>query len=119
MKKKMIVFGMMLALVLSVSSVYAGPWGGRFYGMGPALGSMTPEQQTKILALQQAHQEKVAPIQEQLWKKKMELRTLWLNPNPDKTKINELQQEVFGLIDQMQQESTGLRAEMLKVLQSN
>lgn len=116
MKRTLATLTMVVALALVASTAMAGPWGGRFYGMGPAVGNLTPEQSAKILALQQAHQEKVAPTQEELFKKKMELRSLWVSQNPDQTKITELQKEIFELIDQMQQESSALRAEIIKVL---
>jgi len=117
---KRILTAMTVALLVAFvsTSVWAGPWGGRFYGMGPALANLTPEQQSKILALQQAHLEKITPIQEELFKKKMELRTLWTAQNPDQTKINALQKEIFDLIEQLQQESTQLRSEILKVIES-
>ena len=108
---------LVLAVGLMASAALAGPWGGRFYGMGPpAVPNLTPEQSAKILVLQQAHQEKIAPIQQELFPKKMELRGLWLSQNPDQAKISALQKEVFDLIDQMQQESGKLRAEILKVI---
>ena len=116
MKKIVVVLSLVVAVALMTSAAYAGPWGGRFYGMGPMVSNLPPEQQTKVLSLQQAHQEKVAPIQEQLWKKKMELRTLWVSQNPDQAKINALQKEVFELIDQLQKENTAHRAEVLKVV---
>jgi Spy/CpxP family protein refolding chaperone len=108
-----------LALALVASTALAGPWGGRFqsmHGMGPMLQNLTPEQSSEILHLQQAHQEKVTPIQQQLFTKKMELRTLMFSQNPDQAKAAALQKEVFGLMDQIQQESSNLRMDMLSVI---
>jgi Spy/CpxP family protein refolding chaperone len=106
-----------LALALVASTALAGPWGGRFYGMGgPMLQNLTPEQSSEILKLQQVHQEKVAPIQQQLFTKKMELRTLVFTPNADQAQVAALQKEVFELIDEMQQESSNLRMSMLNVI---
>jgi len=116
MRRVLTLTTVLVAMVVLASTALAGPWGGRFYGMGPALSNLTPEQSAKILALQQAHQEKVTPIQEELFKKKMELRSLWTSQNPDQTRINALQKEIFDLIDQMQQESSALRAEILKII---
>ena len=116
MKKKIVLMSLVLALALMASVSFAGPWGGRFYGMGPVVPNLTPEQSQKVLALQQAHFEKITPIQQELWSKKMELRGLWLTQNPDQAKVSVLQKEVFDLIDQMQQESSKLRAEILKVI---
>lgn len=116
--KKTAVVGLILVLAVALvaSAALAGPWGGRFYGMGPGIANLTPEQSAKILALQQAHLEKVTPIQQELFTKKTELRSLWLTQNPDQAKINALQQEIFKLVDQLQQESIKLRADILKVI---
>lgn len=116
MKRTIIMMSLVLAVALMASVAFAGPWGGRFYGMGPALSNLTPDQSQKILALQQAYLEKTTPIQEKLFAKKMELRGLWLSQNPDQAKINALQKEIFDLIEQLQQESSKLRAEILKVI---
>lgn len=107
---------MVLAATLMASAAFAGPWGGRFYGMGPAVPNLTPEQSAQILTLQQAHLERITPLQQELFAKKMELRNLWTNPNPDQAKINGLQQEIFKLIDELQQQSIKLRADILKVI---
>jgi len=116
MKKTFIILAIALVIAFASSGAWAGPWGGKFYGRGPMVTSMTPEQQKQVLAIQVAHQEKIAPIQEQLFKKKIELRTLWTAQNPDQAKINAVQKEVFDLIDKLKQESTKMRAEILKVL---
>lgn len=116
MKKTIVLMSLVLAVALIATAAFAGPWGGRFYGMGPMVPNLTPEQSQKVLALQQAHLEKITPIQQDLFAKKMELRSLWLSQNPDQARINALQKEIFDLVDQLQQESTNLRAEMLKVI---
>lgn len=116
MKKTLATITVVVAVAILASTALAGPWGGRFYGMGPAVANMTPEQSAQILALQQTHLEKVAPIQEALFKKKMELRSLWVSQNPDQAKVSALQKEIFELVDQLQQESSALRAEILKVI---
>ena len=116
MKKTIVMMSLALAVALVASVALAGPWGGRFYGMGPMVPNLTPEQSQQVLALQQAHLEKITPIQQDLFSKKMELRSLWLSQNPDQAKINALQKEIFDLVDQLQQDSGNLRAEMLKVI---
>ena len=116
MKKKIVLMSLVLALALMASVALAGPWGGRFCGMGPVVPNLTPEQSQKVLALQQAHFEKITPIQQELFSKKMEMRGLWLTQSPDQAKISALQKEIFDLVDQLQQESSNLRAEILKVI---
>ena len=116
MKKTLIIMALVLAVVTISSGAWAGPWGGRTFGMGPMLSNLTPEQSSQVLALQQSHQEKIAPIQEELFNKKMELRTLWVDHNPDQVRITALQKDIFGLMDLLQQESTVLRADMLRII---
>jgi Spy/CpxP family protein refolding chaperone len=116
MKKIAVTMSLLLAVALMASAAFARPWGGRFYGMGPMVPSLTPEQSQKILALQQAHLEKITPVQQELFAKKTELRNLWLSQNPDQAKISALQKEIFDLVDQVQKESISLRTEILKVI---
>jgi Spy/CpxP family protein refolding chaperone len=116
MKKTTVMVSLVLAVSLMASAAFAGPWGGRFYGRGPMVPNLTPEQSQQVLALQQAHLEKISPIQEELYSKKMEIRGLWFTQNPDQAKINALQKEIFELVDQIQQESSNLRADILKVI---
>ncbi|MCK7503041.1 MAG: hypothetical protein MZV70_02350 [Desulfobacterales bacterium] len=49
-KRALIGMALTLALALVASTALAGPWGGRFYGMGPMLQNLTPEQSSQILA---------------------------------------------------------------------
>jgi len=118
MKKLVSVMSLTVVLALIATAAFAGPgmWRGRFYGMGPAVSNLTPEQSSKILVLQQAHQEEIAPLQEQLWAKKTELRGVWLTQNPDPEKIRELQKEILVLVDQLQEKNTNIRLEVMKVI---
>jgi Spy/CpxP family protein refolding chaperone len=116
MKKTAVMMSLILAVALMATAAFAGPWGGRFYGMGPMVPSLTPDQSQKVLALQQAQLERITPVQQELFSKKTELRSLWLTQNPDQAKINSLQKEIFDLVDQIQKESTSLRTEILKVI---
>jgi Spy/CpxP family protein refolding chaperone len=116
MKKTIVMMSLVLAVALMATVALAGPWGGRFYGVGPMVPNLTPEQSQKILALQQDHLEKITPLQQELYEKKLELRRLWLEQNPDQGKINALQQEIFNLVDRIQQESIQLRTDILKVI---
>lgn len=116
--KRTALIGMMLTLALALvaSTAAAGPWGGRYNGMGPMLQNLTPEQSSQVLKLRQEHQETIAPIQQQLFAKRMELRSLMVAQNPDQAKVAELQREVFKLMDEIQQESSNLRMDMLSVI---
>lgn len=116
--KRTALIGMVLtlALALAASTAAAGPWGGRFYGMGPMLQNLTPEQSSQITKLQQEHQETIAPIRQELFAKRMELRNLMVGQNPDSALVAERQREVFKLMDEIQKESSNLRMEMLSVI---
>lgn len=120
MRKKMLyIMIAVFAMALVATVAMAGPGYGRGMGYGygvPPVSNLTPDQATQIQSIQQAHLKDVTPLQQQLLAKKMELRAAWLAQNPDQAKINAVQKEVFDLIDKLQQESTKMRAEILKVL---
>ncbi len=124
--KKTVIIGMtlVLALALMASAALAGPGGpgfGRGFGAGygygyPAIPNLTAEQSAKIQALQKAHLDETAPIQQQLLAKRTELRTLWLNPKPDQASIAAKQKEILTLQSQLTEKATNLRLEIRKVL---
>ena len=107
---------------LALMATVALAWGpGRGSGMGPGYGTpaipnLTAEQSTKIQALQKAHLDEIAPLQQDLLNKKTELRSLWLNPTPDQAKITALQKETLNLQSKLAEKGTNLRLEIRKVL---
>jgi Spy/CpxP family protein refolding chaperone len=122
--KKNIVISMVavlaLALVASASMAY-GPGYGRSAGHGPGyanppVSDLTPEQSSKIQAIREAQFKEIAPLQQQLLAKKMELRGLWLAQNPEQAKINPLQKDVLDISAKLQETITNARLEMRKVL---
>lgn len=124
MKGKLLI-GMfaVLAVALVASAALAGPGYGRGAGYGYGYGygihpvaNLTPEQSTKIQAIQQGHLKEIAPLQQQLLAKKMELRACWLSQNPDQAKINALQKDILNLSTRIQEKATNARLEMRKVL---
>jgi Spy/CpxP family protein refolding chaperone len=120
--KKTTIIALSLALALALMATAALAWGpGRGYGMGPGYGTpaipnLTAEQSSKIQALQKAHLYDIAPLQEDLFKKRTELRSLWLTQNPDQAKITALQKEVLNLQSKLQEKGTNLSLEIRKVL---
>jgi len=110
----------MLALALMATAALA--WGpGRGYGMGPgygtpAISNLTAEQSSKIQALQKAHLDEIAPLQQELLKKSTELRNLWATPNPDQAVITAKQKEILDLRTKLQEKGTNLRLETRKLL---
>ncbi len=120
MKKKMLyIMIAVFAMALVATVAMAGPGYGRGMGYGygvPPVSNLTPEQATKIQSIQQAHLKEVAPLQQQLLAKKMELRAAWLAQNPDQAKINALQKDILNLNAKIQEKATNARLEMRKVL---
>ena len=130
--KKTIVIGLCLvvALVLTAGAALAqGPGFGRGFAQGPGYGgglgsgypaanipNLTAEQSSKMQALQQAHLQKIAPLQQALLSKRLELRSLWLAPNPDQAVRLAKQKEILNLQAQMQEEATNYRLEVRQVL---
>ena len=122
--KKTTIIGMSLVLVVGLMATAALAWGpgyGRGYGTGPGYGTpaipnLTAEQSSKIQALQKAHLDEIAPLQQDLLKKKTDLRSLWLSPTPDQAKITALQKEISNLQSKLQEKGTNLRFEIRKVL---
>lgn len=122
--KRYIVIGLFTALALCLVAEVAlarGAGYGMGGGYGPGYGyaaipNLTPEQSSTLQALQQAHLKEVAPLQEDLLKKKTELRSVWLSQNPDQAKITALQTEVLALQGKVQEKGTAYRLEARKVL---
>jgi len=121
--KKNIIIGMVavFALALVASAVFAGPGLGRGMGYGPGYGvppvsNLTAEQSSKIRAIQEKNLKDITPLQEQLFAKRTELRTLWSSPNPDQGRINALQKDMLNLNAKLQEKSTSARLEMRKIL---
>lgn len=121
MKKKSIIgLGLFLAMALTATVALAGGMG-RGFGWGPGYGypavpNLTAEQSSKIQALQKAHLDEIAPLQQDLLKKKTELRSLWLSPTPDQAKVGALQKEILNLQAKIAEKSTNLKLETRKVL---
>jgi zinc resistance-associated protein len=104
----------MAVTALAIFASLAMAWGPG-YGV-PPLPNLTPEQASKIQSIREAYLKEVAPLQQQLLAKKLELRSLWLSPNPDQAKINALQKDILNLTAKIQEKSTNARLEIRKVL---
>jgi Spy/CpxP family protein refolding chaperone len=126
--KKIVIIGLSLTLALALMATFAlaqGPGFGRGYGPGmgyggrynsPAIPNLTAEQSSKMQALQQAHLTKIGPLQQALLNKRLELRSLYLAPNPDQAALSAKQKEILNLQAQMQEEATNYRLEVRQVL---
>ncbi len=82
-----------------------------FYGL-----NLTADQTAKMDTLRDNHWKEVQPLRDKMLVKRNELRTLWLETNPDPTKINTAQKEVQALRSQMEEKRTAFRLEALNLL---
>lgn len=128
--KKTILIVLAITVLATASLVFAQGWGrGAGMGIGAApyaLGicpgvtgaslNLTPEQIQKMQALREAHWKEIAPLQNELMSKRLELRSLWVQPNPDQEKILAKQKEINALTERIQERLTKQNLEMRQVL---
>ena len=127
MKKTTIIgLGLVLGLALVATVVLAwpgpgfGPGFGRGFG-GPAYGSppipnLTADQSTQIQALRDAFLKEIQPLQQDLWTKRTDLRTLWSDPKTDPAAITAKQKEMWDLQSKLQEKATNLGLSIRKLL---
>ena len=122
--KKTSLFAALILILASAPLVMAGPRsfkGGMDQGpcgKGPALAqlNLTAEQSEKVRALRESHHREVAPIRNQLFSKRAELRLLWMQTDPDPAKIKAMQKEVLDLMGQLHEMKTDYRLGFRKIL---
>jgi Spy/CpxP family protein refolding chaperone len=85
------------------------------HGLWSAL-NLTPEQVQKVQALRESFFKETLPLRNDLMSKKLELKALWLQTNPDEEQILAKQKEINDLRAQLQEKGTKNRLEMRKVL---
>jgi hypothetical protein len=112
---------MTTAFVLSASLALAGPdgWGpgvGPGYGWYPSAASPTPEQSEELRSRQESYLKEITPLQSDLFSKKMELRLLWAQANPDQKKVMAKQREINELQQEFQEIATQHQSEIRKIL---
>ncbi|OGP53842.1 MAG: hypothetical protein A2162_09440 [Deltaproteobacteria bacterium RBG_13_52_11b] len=131
MKKKVIVLGLVALLLLGLGYAYAqGPGYGPGVGYGPESGRMhsrafracddvlnlTPEQKAKVEELRRKFDADTAQIQGALVTKRLELRTLWTNPDAEAKVILEKEKELRDLQNQMRDKRVQFKLETRKLL---
>jgi len=124
--KKIVIVGLSLILglgLLAVAVLAQGPGFGRGFGMGPGYGppgnffaNLSPEQSAKIQALQQAHLQAIASLQQELLTKGTEMQSLSLNPNADPAVIGIKQKEIWELQSKLQEMTSNLRLQIRELL---
>ena len=130
MKKTLVALGLVAVMLVGVSYTYArgpgfGP--GQGPGQGPGAGAgncpgcggalnLTPEQQTQMRGLRQKHFDEMAPVREEMFKLRQELRALWAKPEVTKEEIQAKTQQMNQLRDQMQDKMIEHKLEAQKLL---
>jgi zinc resistance-associated protein len=123
-RRVIIVAGLLLIGLIATAALAHG--GGRGHGgwfcedRGMMAGysglKLTAEQTAKMDALRDNHRKEVQPLRDKMFAKRSELRTLWLETNPDPVKIDAAHKEVRFLRDQMEDKMTAFRLSALKLL---
>jgi len=119
----MIVAIFVITLVATSGLAMAQGWG-RGEGMGRGHGpggwaaglDLSAEQNQKMQALRESHFKETIPLRNEIMSKRLELRTLWVQTNPDQEKILAKQKEVNALMGQFQEKATKHRLEMRQIL---
>lgn len=122
-------FGLLImAGVLVASNAWAfrgGPGMELGDGMGPGcwMGArwaasldLTEDQQAQIQVRQKAFRAETDPLRDKLFGKKMELRDLWAQTNPDQAKISAKQKEIQILQNELQEKATQYQLKCREVL---
>jgi len=77
---------------------------------------LTAEQAARLRTLDEKYAQELDPIREQLYDKGRELKSEWLQTEPDRGRIEILQAEAAKLREQMRAPLAAHRAEVLKIL---
>ena len=109
-KHTLTVIGVIVAIVLVGGWVFAhGPGGKRGYGetgcCGGSYSNLSPEQKEKLQAQQKKFYEDTAELRRELSQKRLELRSLWVDPKADPKKIRAKQKELFELQRRLQEKA--------------
>ena len=132
---KKIFFAVLMAAILATAGLAAAQDWGKGHGMGMGYGlhsggarsggsglwralNLTPEQTQKMQALRESLLKEKIPLRNELMLKRLELRGLWMQTNPDEAKILAKQKEINALRAQLGEKVIQNRLEMRKILTS-
>jgi len=129
MKKTLLALSLITVLILGVTYVYAqnpghgpgqGPgWKGehcRESGNPGKFPNLTPEQKANFQELRRKFNEETAQLRESLVSKRIELQSLWTNPNADPKAIVDKEKELRDLQNQMKDKAVQAKLEARKFL---
>jgi len=130
MKKALTMVGIILLVAaIAVPVLAQGPGWGRGRGRGMGMGftnrvtpycesipNLSAEQSARLKELREQRAKEVLPLQNELISKRVELRRLWLQANPDEAKIKAKQHEITELENKLREKMTEYRLECHKIL---
>ena len=129
MKKTLLALSLITVLILGVTYVYAqNPGHGPGHGPGwkgergwesenpGRLSNLTPEQKAKFQELRRKFNEETAQLRGALVTKRVELQSLWTNPNADPKAIMDKEKELRDLQNQMKDKALQMKLEARKFL---
>jgi Spy/CpxP family protein refolding chaperone len=129
MKKMVVAIGLVGVMALTTATAFAwGPGGGRGmemgygpgqgygYGPGVAAPNLSPEQIEKIQKIQGDQYAEMAPVRNEMFTKRTELRNLFHEPVLDQAKIAAKQKELTALQAQMQEKAVATRTAVAETL---
>jgi Spy/CpxP family protein refolding chaperone len=129
MKKTILALSLITVLILGVTYVYAqNPGHGPGHGPGwkgergwesenpGRFSNLTPEQKAKFQELHRKFNEETAQLRGALVTKRIELQSLWTNPNADPKAIVDKEKELRNLQNQMKDKALQVKLEARKFL---
>jgi len=129
--KKIFVVVLVMAFVATAGLAMAQGWGrGPGMGYGPGMrgygptgpcaggpaGNLNAEQMQKMQELREGFLKDTALLRNELVTKRLELRALWVQTDPDQEKIMVKQKEVNALREQLQEKTTKHRLQARQIL---
>jgi len=113
MKKTLITFIAVAALVSLSAFAFAGPRGGRG-NAASAYNGLTPEKRATVQKIFDAHQDKLYELREKIWAKQAELQALSTSGKAEKSDIQSLVSDISKLRTDMHKERLALKNEIEK-----
>jgi len=117
--KKISVLAVLAILMLAVALVSAEPGGRRDWGKEDsrlAGLNLTPQQTEQVRELRASYLKDRIPLRNQMFNKRMEIKLLWMQLNPDPEKIRTKQKEIHALRWQLGQKRTDYRLAFRNIL---
>jgi Spy/CpxP family protein refolding chaperone len=78
--------------------------------------NLTADQKTKFEELRTAHLKEIKPLKDKMFSLRGDLKLLWLEKNPNQSKIIAVQKEIRALRDQMEDKRVVHQLNILKIL---